>query len=156
MKLGKMKANEALLDFGTIKRDEEFLEKISAKTIMLTVFSNYEWILLAKPNSSDSIFSSLFTNETSPLMYSVRTNGVKANDFYPFIKDEYIIIASGKKTTSEGQIIEIEFRLNSIDNLNTGTHSSSIDFVLLTKDRYKQKVKRENDYFFLKDKVVSS
>ena len=151
-----MKTKDSILDFGTIKTDSELFGNTCVKNkIIITVYSNSEWILLAKPNSSDSIFNSSFTDETSPISYSVKTENLHtSNEFYPFIRDEYSIIASGKETSHKGQKIEIELRLNG--NIETVEQTASIDFVLLTKDRYGQKMKRENEYLIPKKEIVET
>lgn len=149
-----MKRQEAVLDFGTIRRDDDILSNIRTKEIIMTVFSKSEWILLAKPNSSDSFFDRLFTDSPPPISYSVKTERNHRNRFYPFIYDDYIIIASGKKTSKKGKKLEIELRLNAISNLESGDHTASIDFVLLTKDIYEQKMKRENKHYFYQKELV--
>ncbi len=140
MKQGNLKSKEKMLDFGTIRRDGDLFSKERTKTIVFTVFSNSEWILLAKPNSGDSFFNGLFIEESSPLSYCVKTKGCRnGNKYYPFIQDDYIIIASGEKTASEGQEVEIKLKLSASDDLESGDYDASIDFVLLTKERYMQK-----------------
>ncbi len=66
-----MKKQDAVLDFGTIRRDGDPLGASRIKEITMTVFSKSEWILLAKPNSSDSFFDRLFTDSPPPISYSV-------------------------------------------------------------------------------------
>ena len=151
-----MKTKDSILDFGTIKTDSDlFGNTCIKKKIIMTVYSNSEWILLAKPNSSDSIFNSFFTDETSPISYSVKTENLHtSNEFYPFIRDEYSIIASGKETSQKGQKIEIELRLNG--NIESVDQKTSIDFVLLTKNRYEQKMKRENECLLPKKEIVAT
>jgi hypothetical protein len=140
MKQGTLESKERKLDFGTIRRDGDLFGEERTKTIVLTVFSNTEWILLAKPNTSDSFFSSLFTEESSPLRYCVKTKGCRnGNKYYPFVLDDFIIIASGDKTVNEGQEVEIRIRLNTNGAMASGNYDASIDFVLLTKERYMQK-----------------
>jgi hypothetical protein len=141
MKYGGLKSKEKKLDFGTIRRDEDFFGNERTRTIVLTVFSNSEWILMAKPNSEDSFFNSLFTEGSSPLSYCVKTEGGRnGNKFFPLIQDDYIIIASGKKTSGNGQEVEIRLKLSTDVNMQSGDYNASIDFVLLTKERYMQKI----------------
>ncbi len=141
MKSGRMVSKETLLDFGTIRKDACLESNEKIKDITLTVFSNTEWILLAKSNSGNSFFNSLFKDDSSPVSYSVKTKDYHTNNrFYPFIQDDYIIIASGEKTSNEGLELLISLRLNGLQSIKNGTHSTSIDFILLTKDRYIKKM----------------
>ncbi|OQX56255.1 MAG: hypothetical protein B5M53_02370 [Candidatus Cloacimonas sp. 4484_209] len=138
-----MKRKEALLDFGTIVKDTNILSNTKSKRISLTIYSNSDWILLAKPTSDNPYFSKLFTDRSSPISYSVKTKQSHNNNkFFPFIKDEYIIIASGEKTSKEGEKIEVELKLNDFENLSEGTYSANIDFVLLTKDKYENEISK--------------
>ena len=114
MKQERMNTNQVELDFGAINKYTDPIDHSRIKKIVLTVYSNTTWILLAKPNSSDSFFNTLFTEESSPLSYSVKTKGTHDNyRFHPFIQDDYIIIASGKETAPDGQTAS---DLNSINN----------------------------------------
>jgi hypothetical protein len=141
MKFGGLKSKGKKLDFGTIRRDGDLFGSKRTRTIILTVFSNSEWILMAKPNSEDSAFNSLFTEASSPLSYCVKTKGCRnGNEFYPMVRDDFIIIASGKKTNNNGQEVEIRLKLSADLKMESGDYNASIDFVLLTRERYMQRM----------------
>jgi hypothetical protein len=140
MKHRKLRPRGKMLDFGTIKRDGDLFGNERTKSIVLTFLSNSDWILMAKPNSSDSFFRGLFTDESSPLSYIAKTKGCKnGTRYHPLIMNDYIIIASGSKTANEGQEVDIKLRLNAPKHVKPGDYNASIDFVLLTKERYMQK-----------------
>jgi len=150
MKHSKMKSNEMLLDFGTIMEYEKSRVNETKKNITLTVYSNATWILLAKPCSDDSRFKSLFIDEDSPLSYCIKTMGSHSNNrFYPFIQDDYVILASGEKTSEKGNEIEIQLRLNNLDKMGYGSHNASIDFVLLTREKYMRNIQYQSNKFSL-------
>lgn len=145
----EVRMKNAVLDFGLIKRDEAQFVNSKTQRITITVYSNSEWLLLAKPHSNNTMFSKLFTDETSPISYSVKTKSIDKDRFYPFIQDEYIIIASGKKTSRNGKKLDIKIRLNDVDNQVIGAYTTNIDFVLLTKEKYGQKMKKVNQKPYL-------
>jgi hypothetical protein len=157
VKQEKVISDEIVLDFGNINKYTDPEDSSLFKTIVLTVYSNTTWILLAKPSSSDSFFNNLFTDDSTPLSYSVKTKGTHDNfRFHPFIQDDYIIIASGKKTPSEGQEVEINLRINKGESVNPGEHTANIDFVLLTKERYIQKLENLDNKYFPRRSLVDS
>jgi len=152
-----MKSTEMLLDFGTIRTYEKPRTFDKKKTIVFTVYSNATWILLAKPNLSNLKFNHLFSDDNCSLSYSIKTEGLHSNNrFYPFIQDDYVIIASGEKTSNKGKEVEIELRLNHPNTLEIGNHTSNIDFVLLTKERYVQKIEHSSNNFCTTSKILET
>lgn len=155
MKQEKMKADKTLLDFGSISK-KETESNIRMKDIVLTVYSNSEWILLAKPNRNDFLRNNGLRGNGAFLSYQVKTSEPNSEKFYPFIKDDYIIIASGEKTEKNGHKLEIVLRLEKSKNQSPGKHMESIDFVLLTKERYYKKMKEFNNPYFVPDTVSAT
>jgi hypothetical protein len=89
------------------------------------------------------------------MKYSVKTKGYTKDKFFPFISDDYIILASGEMTSHKGQKIEVELSLNYDEYLESQKYAPSLDFVLLTKDRKEQKKKMSHIKFLSNEEVVA-
>ncbi len=138
-----------------IRRDGKPHCNRKMKKIVMTVYSNSDWILLAKPTGNCSTFMRRFSDEVPSMKYSVKTKGHTKDTFFPFISDDYIILASGEMTSQEGQKVEVELCLNDNKYLESQKYTPSLDFVLLTKDRREQKKKMSHIQFLSNEEVVA-
>jgi hypothetical protein len=137
-----------------IRRDAKLLRNSQMKKIVMTVYCNSDWILLAKPAGNCSTFNRMFSNDIPTMKYSVKTKGHTKDKFFPFISDDYIILASGEMTSQKGQKIEVELSLNN-KYLESQKYALGLDFVLLTKDRREQKKKMSHIQFLSNEEVVA-